>query len=351
MTSRGEISGALSLLADRVRDAVGAAHVELDEARARLTVRPGSAAEMVDLLRVAREGGLTVGVGAPRGLSLDLQRMRSILHLDETSLLCQVQAGLTLVELEAAVQPRGLTVGALPATSRVRAIGALLAAPRPSEATPRLGRLVSACAGVQALLADGTELSTRVAPRKATGPDLQHALVGARGTLGLITAATLRLYRRGESRAEAGYGFATVEAALSAARAILVRGLRPVDLCVTAQPARLWLAVEGTGPHAAAERALAHTIAVEQGGREDDSAAPPQLTRSAYERAVPLERVHAAIPSQTGRVCGFHTHGAALVDPERGAEPKEAHPLLVALKRQLDPDGRLPAWSPAPDGN
>ena len=66
--------------------------------------------------------------------------------------------------------------------------------------SPRLGRFVQACAGVAAILANGTEIATRVAPRKATGPDLMHALVGARGTLGLITSATIRVRIKGRAR-------------------------------------------------------------------------------------------------------------------------------------------------------
>src|SRR5690242_18050314 len=97
-------------------------------------------------------------------------RMHNILHLDETSLLVTAQAGVTFQALEEELAARGLTLGPLPAWARGRTLGALLAAPRPSEAAPRIGRFTRACAGVQGLLPDGTEIATRVAPRKATGP-------------------------------------------------------------------------------------------------------------------------------------------------------------------------------------
>jgi hypothetical protein len=45
------------------------------------------------------------------------------------------------------------------------------------------------------------------------------------------------------------------------------------------------------------------------------------------------------------RVVGWHAFGAALVDPERAAAPAPGpHALYVALKRRMDPDGRLAAW-------
>lgn len=333
----------LDLLEERLRHAVGAAHVSGEAGR--VVVRPGSAAEIVDIVRVARELSAPLGVGARRGVALDLDRMHSVLHLDETSLLVSAQAGLTAAGLEAQLARRGLTLGPLPAWSRERTIGALLAAPRPSEASPRLGRVTALCAGVIGVLSDGTEVATRVAPRKATGPDLMHALVGARGTLGLITSATLRVCRRGESRLEAAFRLPTVEAALTAARALLVAGGRPLDLQVACAPATLTVTVDGTPAHAEAEQALAARIAAEHGGVPTPALPPPAWTRAPHERFVPIERIEAAAPTTSGRVIGWHLYGATCADPERAPEgPRAASPLLAALKRRLDPDERLPAW-------
>ena len=178
--------------ADRLVHAVGANHVLAESGRA--LVRPGAPAELVDILRIAAEVGARVGVGLGagnrEGVEVDLSRMCNVLHLDETSLLVSVQAGITVDALDRILGERGLALVGLPSWSRARTLGALLGAPRPSEASPRIGRFVATCAGIQALLPDGTEIATRLAPRKATGPDLMHLIIGARATLALITAAT-----------------------------------------------------------------------------------------------------------------------------------------------------------------
>ena len=148
----------------------------------------------------------------------------------------------------------------VPSWARMRTLGALLAAPRPSEASPRLGPLRQHVRGIQALLPDGTEIATRLAPRKATGPDLMHVVVGARGTLGLITAATLRVQRRQEVRRAAAFKLPTLATALSAARALLVRGGRPVELAVASNGV-VSLHTDGPEPLVAAELALAERIA------------------------------------------------------------------------------------------
>jgi FAD/FMN-containing dehydrogenase len=339
---------AAGLFAERLQGVVGATHVALDGEA--VTVQPGAAAEVTDVLRVARELGASAGVGrAPIGI--DLGRMRNVLHLDETSLLVVVQAGLGVGELEELLSERGLTLGPLPPTSRARTVGAMLAAPRPSEASPRMGRFSAACAGIAAVLPDGTELQTRVAPRKATGPDLMHALVGTRGTLGIITAATLRIARRGEARQEAAWALPSLEDAVACARALLVRGGRPADLAVAAAPApTLSVAVDGPQAVAESERALAHRLVAEHGGRPVPHTPPPLMTAPPHETPLALDamsrwKAPASASARSLRLLGWHTAGATVIDPERAPAPPAApHPLVLALKTRLDPDGRLPAW-------
>jgi alkyldihydroxyacetonephosphate synthase len=334
------------LVYDRLIGAVGAQHASA--LGPRVEVRPGSQAEIGDVLRVARETGAQVGVGVQAGIAIDLARMTNVLHLDETSLLISVQAGITVSALERIVGERGLTLGPLPPTSRGRTVGALLSAPRPSEAAPQRGRLPAACAAVTGVTADGSEITTRLAPRKATGPDFLHALVGARGTLGIITSATLRLSRRGEARETAAWELPTAAAAIRAARKLLVAGARPLEVTVALAPSLLQVVLDGPVPLADAERALAGRLAVAEGGRPVKPSPPPAWTRPPHERELALDALEPTLArlghGAEARLCGWHRAGAALVDPDRAPELPAAHPLALALKKRLDPDGHLPAW-------
>jgi FAD/FMN-containing dehydrogenase len=289
--------------------------------------------------------------------------MANVLHLDDTSLLVSAQVGITMAALEAQLAERGLTLGALPSWSRERTLGALLSAPRPAEASPRLGRFTQACVGLGAILADGTELQTRIAPRKATGPDLMHVLVGARGTLGLITAASIRIHRRQEARLEAAFRLPSLPAALATARALLVRGGRPADLSVAplaagrspsaptgASAACLSLQVDGPEPLVDAERALAEALAREHGGEPMPFAPPPRITTAPHERAVAIDTVDhevlaADLLGDALRIVGWHPAGACVIDRQRPpAPPAPPSPLWAGLKRRLDPDRRFADW-------
>lgn len=332
---------------DRLVHACGASHVLAEAGRA--LVRPGAPAELGDVVRIAGEVGATVAVdpaATGAGIVVDLSRMCNLLELDETSLLVAAQAGITVEALDLALAERGLMLPPLPSWSRARTVGALLGAPRPSEASPRVGRFVQSCVGVQALLADGTEIATRVAPRKATGPDLMHAVVGARGAVGIITAATLRVHRRQEARASSAWRLPSLPAALTTARTLLVRGGRPLDLAVAAD-GTLLLDVDGPEPVCTAEAALAERIARELGGEPVPHAPLPRLTTRPHERAVPLPAIESAVPSpslvgEAVRVVGWHVGGACVVDSARAPDaPPPPPPLLTLLKRRLDPDGRF----------
>ncbi len=300
-------------------------------------IRPGSVGELAAAVRT-----LAAGHCVRAGIDLDLSQLCDVIEVDETSITVTVQAGITAASLEDRLAGHGLTLGALPTASRSRTVGALLAAPRASEASPRFGRFTRRCLAIWAVMADGTEISTRGAPRKATGPDLMYALVGARGTSGILTAATLRLERRSPRRALV-YQLDSVRSAATAARAFLGHGARPAELEVVGS--QLDVILDGPRALADAEQALCDRLVAAQGGHRHDEPPPPRLDRAAHERAASLGDLERAIDATTTHVTGWHAAGAAVIDARRPpAELAPPSPLRVALKSGLDPDGRFPTF-------
>jgi alkyldihydroxyacetonephosphate synthase len=212
-------------------------------------VQPGSASEVAEILALAsRTGAAVIPVGngtraapAPHSpeplagrarLFVDSRRMCHVLHLDETSLVVHVQAGLTALALERIVAPRGLSLGDFPPQVLGSTIGGLLSVRTPGKSSPRHGFIEEAVLGVSAVLADGRTVHTRVAPRRASGPDLARALCGSEGTLGFLTAAVLRLHRRPEARFLAAHALPSFEDALAAVRLALREEAAPAALRV-----------------------------------------------------------------------------------------------------------------------
>lgn len=325
---------------EALRAAVGAAHVEEG---APVRVRPGAAPEVAELLRACRLSGRTLGVG--RGdVALDLGRMTQVLDLDETSLLVHVQAGLAVSALEAQLAARGMTLGAAGRRAGARSVGAVLAAPHPVEAAPG-GRLTDACAAIDGVLGDGALVHTKLAPRRATGPDLAQALIGGRGATGIVVGAWLRCVRRPVERAPLAFRFADGAAALAAARTLLKDGIRPADLALfddrAARGATLAVLLAGEPETTAAERA--HAVACCAGAQPDDAAAA----------------LLAGLPGGPGRALAWRDLAAAWAGREPGAalwavapsgaalvsrSPAPAavrNPLDEELARALDPQALL----------
>jgi alkyldihydroxyacetonephosphate synthase len=100
----------------------------------------------------------------------------------------------------------------------------------PGKASRRHGFIEDAVLGVSAVLADGRTIHTRVAPRRATGPDLARVLCGSEGTLGIITSAVLRIHRRPEARLLSAYSLPSFEAALGAVNLALREEAAPAAM-------------------------------------------------------------------------------------------------------------------------
>ena len=380
-----ELAGALAAV-------VGADHVRPIPGQPALAVTPGSPTELADVVRITADAGAAVvpvgagfraarvrGLGERRRVHLSSERLDQVVQLDETSMLCHAQAGLTGAALEKILAPRGLSLGDYPPGILGSSLGGLIGVRTPGKSSARHGFFEEAVAGLSAVLADGRTIHTRVAPRRSTGPDLARALCGSEGTIGYITAAVLRLHRRPEARLLAAYVLPSVDAAIAAAFLALREECAPAGLrIVDATEARLHFPDAGladgqallvactAGPTdlAACDRDLIASAVTAEGGRASDVAyaeqwwkrrhsseawpgppptfqvtATPGKLRGAYHAVCGAVRAAGAIPR--GHISRFDADGAvvfaAFVDetgtPLTGAAAERVRDAAMAAAR------------------
>ena len=256
----------------------------------RWVVWPGAAAEVAHVVRVANLHGLRIvpygggtslsgGAGGPHErptVVVDTKRMSQILDIDETSNVLHVQAGILGQELEVRLARRGLFLGHLPGSFYFSSLGGWLATRSAGELLGRMGRVDELCVGLTAVLPSGALVHTRVVPRKSTGPDFKHLLLGAEGRLGIITAAHLRVSRRFESRLWEAALFQTPAGALGALAAVFREDVRPTVARVLGETATqrvfgregfgVVLGFGGPEPVVSAERGVARGCVEAAGG-------------------------------------------------------------------------------------
>ena len=223
---------------------VGARHVLTDPAlfagalveprglyrgKALALVRPGSTQEVAAIatfcnqarIGIVPQGGNTglVGGQTPDAsgdqIILSTQRLKAIREIDPQADVMVCEAGVTLAEAQAAALDADRLFPLSLAAEGTCTIGGNVSTNAGGVTVIAYGNTRDLVTGVEAVLADGQVVHGLSKLRKDnTGYDVKSLFIGAEGTLGVVTAASLRLFPNPRARATAFVGLASPERAL-----------------------------------------------------------------------------------------------------------------------------------------
>ncbi|MEJ5018578.1 FAD-binding oxidoreductase [Ochrobactrum vermis] len=199
---------------------------DLYHGRTPLVLRPGSTEEVAAIMKLASEtktpvvpqGGNTGLVGGQQpdesgaAIILSMGRMNRIRNLDTVGNLVTLEAGVILKNLQEAAEKAGrlfpLSLGAEGSCQ----IGGNLGSNAGGTAVLAYGNMRELCLGLEVVLPTGEILNDlRYVKKDNTGYDLKDLFVGSEGTLGIITAAVLKIFPQPKGKGVAYAGLRNPE--------------------------------------------------------------------------------------------------------------------------------------------
>ncbi len=231
-------------LVDRLRTIVGAPHVltegdlaaweqdwrKRERGRALAVVRPATTQQVADVVKACVAAGTAlVPQGGNTGLSvgstpdasgtqvvLSLSRMGAIRAIDTANLTVTVEAGCVLQALQQAATEAGFLFPLSLAAEGSCTIGGNLATNAGGTQVLRYGNARELCLGLEVVTPRGEVWDGLRGLRKDnTGYDLRDLFIGSEGTLGVITAATMKLYPQPAARLTAWAAVPSMEQAVA----------------------------------------------------------------------------------------------------------------------------------------
>ncbi len=189
-------------------------------------VRPGSTAEVAEVMRIAaRHGtpvvpvsgntGLVGGTMTDGGLLVSVERLNRIREIRPAARIAVVEAGVILSRLHEAAEAQGLYFPLWFGARGSAMIGGALSTNAGGSNVLRYGSTRGLCLGIEVVLADGRVLDLMSELHKDnSGYDLKDLFLGAEGTLGIVTAAVMKLVPAPRAHATATLTVPSLDGAL-----------------------------------------------------------------------------------------------------------------------------------------
>ncbi|HXA34876.1 MAG TPA: FAD-binding oxidoreductase [Steroidobacteraceae bacterium] len=297
---------------------------------------------------------------------LSVRRLNRVRQIDAANYSMIIEAGCTLAEAQAAAREAGRLFPLSLGSEGTAQIGGNLSTNAGGTAVVRYGMMRDLVLGLEVVLADGRVLASLKSLRKDnTGYDVKSLFIGAEGTLGVITAACLKLFPQPADTATALVGIDSPQHALDLLASLRTAAgdqvtsfeLMPrmaVELTVKhvpgvsdplAQNTPWYLLIELSSPNPRQDLITSLTAALEDaaaGGTIGDA-----MLATSIGQAQAMWKLRESVPEAQRR------HGASLKHDV--SVPVSAIPSLIeegsALVRRLAPEGDVVPYGHVGDGN
>ncbi len=341
--------------------------------RALAVLRPGSVAEVAALVRCCVSHGIGIvphggNTGYCGGATADasgtqavvsLERLNRVLTVDADAHTMSVQAGVTLAAAQQAASEHGRLLPLAMGSQGSCQIGGNLSTNAGGLAVLKYGTMRDLTLGLEVVLPDGRVLDRLSSLRKDnTGYDLKQLFIGAEGSLGIITAAVLKLFPAAPRNC-AWVSITAADAALPLLAALRELSGDAVTSFEYMSDAALALVVETT-PEQRLPLSAAHHVLVEMLGKDDEDVLERALSTAA-ERGLlqdvvvaqsenqrrQLWRLRESIPPAEKRLGGSVKHDVSVPLAEVAAYIERARMAVLARWPRV----RLSVYGHVGDGN
>ncbi len=208
-----------------------------------VVVLPTSTEEVAAVVRLANRERIPVTPrGAGSGLSggaipqhggilVSLEKMNRLIELDEANMMAVVQAGMVTNDLANLVQERGLFFAGYPMSLQTCVIGGNIAENAGGGKAVKYGVTGRYILGIRLVTPQGdvVTLGGKLV-KDVSGYDLTHLVVGAEGTLGIVTEATIKLIGYPSAKSDLLVLFKTPQDAISVVPTIMTKGITPTSI-------------------------------------------------------------------------------------------------------------------------
>ncbi len=176
--------------------------------------------------RSSIEGGLETIV--ENSIVLDGSLMNKVLNIDTYNMQLTCECGVPLQEIDDKLRAMGYTTGHSPQSKPLAQMGGLVAVRSIGQFSTLYGGIEDMIVGLEAVFPDGRIVRIRNVPRRATGPDLRHIIMGNEGAWCFITEVTVKLFKyMPENNRFMGFVMDSMKSGFEILREVMVAGYKP----------------------------------------------------------------------------------------------------------------------------